>query len=527
MKNFSIRTTKTASGATAVQVVRYHGRATEIIKHLGSARTSEELSVLQRSAELFVQEHQRQLSLFHEKQSKLLHVDHARSLATTHHFARNFFLACAAACGLALKPLFLDLAIMRIIEPSSKRRTLSLLKKYFGVNYSDRVYHTFKQLLTHKAAIERTAVSCAKQVLKENLFLVLYDVTTLYFEAHRDDELRTRGFSKDNKSQQPQIIVGLVVTRSGFPLAREVFRGKTFEGHTMLPLLSNFVREHKIGRPTVVADAAMLSRDNIALLESRGISYIVGARLSNMNLARIREVSSALNRREGAIIRVSSAYGDLICSFPEKRYRKDKHILEAQVERAKALIKKSETGKRAKFVKKTKANAVSFDEDLKHKAELLLGVKGYCTNIPKRELRNKAIISAYHDLWHVEASFRMSKHDLETRPIFHCKEDAVRAHVLLCFVALILGKYLEITTALSLQKIRNLLWDVTETHIKDTLTDETFVFSSPTERIHGKFARQAHKKMENTALNVRSQDRKKGSQWVAPDTIYNRENSIS
>jgi transposase len=176
-------------------------------------------------------------------------------------------------------------------------------------------------------------------------------------------------------------------------------------------------------------------------------------------------------------------HGDLICSFSNKRYRKDKRTLEAQVERAQALVKKNETGKRAKFVKKIKANTVAFDEALKDKAELLLGIKGYCTNIPKRELRNKSIIAAYHDLWHVEASFRMSKNDLETRPIFHYKEDAVRAHVLLCFVALILGKYLEITTKLSLQKIHDLLWEVTETHIKDTLTNETFVFRSPTEQV--------------------------------------------
>ena len=112
-----------------------------------------------------------------------------------------------------------------------------------------------------------------------------------------------------------------------------------------------------------------------------------------------------------------------------------------------------------------------------------MGIKGYCTDIPKESLSNEKIIAHYHNLWRVEQSFRMSKSDLETRPIFHRKEDAIRSHVLICFVALIIEKYLELETKLSLRDIRFLIWNITETHIQDRLTKETFIFRSPTNDI--------------------------------------------
>lgn len=135
--------------------------------------------------------------------------------------------------------------------------------------------------------------------------------------------------------------------------------------------------------------------------------------------------------------------------------------------------------KRAKFVKKLSEETVELNKPLIEKHKLLLGIKGYCTDIPESDLSNEEIITRYHNLWRVEQSFRMSKTDLETRPIFHHKEDAIRSHILICFVALIIEKYLEISTKLSLQKIRDLIWSVTETHIQDKITKKIFVFPSP------------------------------------------------
>jgi len=187
--------------------------------------------------------------------------------------------------------------------------------------------------------------------------------------------------------------------------------------------------------------------------------------------------------KDGAVVRLSSVHGDLICDFSIKRYKKQLNDLNTQIKKAEEFVAKKSIGKRAKFVKSLSKEAVELNKPLIEKHKLLLGIKGYCTDIPESDLSNEEVIQRYHNLWRVEQSFRMSKSDLQTRPIFHHKEDAVRSHLLICFVALIMEKYLELSTNLSLQKIRNLIWDITETHIQDTVTKKIFVFSSPTKDI--------------------------------------------
>ena len=412
--------------------------------------------------------------------------DRACYLGATHTFARAALLAAARHIGLdALdEPLLLDLALMRIIEPASKLRSVELIERYFGVHYrSSGIYERLPRFAMRKAEIEQAAVAYAKEVRSSDLSLVLYDVTTLYFESFEADELRVPGFSKDNKAQQPQIVVGLLVTREGFPLGYEVFKGNTFEGHTMLPVLESFARAHRVETPTVVADAAMLSRENTATLAARGYAYIVGARLANASPSVIKKVSCALARKDGKTVRIATKHGDLVAAFSLKRYRKDKREMDGQIRKAKELVAGRKSGKRAKFVLKSKNEALTLDEPLIAKATLLLGVKGYYTNISREKLSDTEVIARYHDLWNVEASFRMAKSDLATRPIFHHKKDAIRAHVVVCFVALLMGKTLELSSGLSLRRVRDLLWSITDAAITDTVTGETFVLRSPMEHV--------------------------------------------
>jgi len=477
-----IRTTKTASGATAVQVVEYSRGETRILKHVGSARSAEAIAALRAHAKRFMDGLSGQPSLFSDfpASERTLSLAHTRLLRTTHLFTRSFFHACACACGLSdLEPVICDFALMRIIEPASKLRTLELIERFFAVRYNKRVYGALRALYSQKDAIEAVALACAQSTLKEGLFFVLYDVTTLYFETFKADELRNPGFSKDDKSKQPQVVIGLLATKSGFPLAHEVFPGKTFEGKTMLPILEAFARTHRVEMPIVVADAAMLSKDNIEELEERKMRYIVGSRLANASVSFIRKVNGALCQQDGKVVRLpTTRHGDMICSFSIKRFRKDKREMEKQIERAERFIEKNETGRRAKFVKKVEADAV-LNKDLIAKTELLLGIKGYCTNIPERTVSNDEVIAHYHALWNVEHVFRMSKHDLQARPMFHRKEDAIRAHVLLCFIALMMGRYLEISTGMSLRKARDLLWSIEEAHLDDAVTRETFMLRMP------------------------------------------------
>lgn len=474
-----IRTVRTASGATAVQIIQYANNKRIVVKHIGSAHTDDELAALHSEAERVREKLSPQLSLFSslEPSSRLMHEDHLTLQSVTHYFAYEAFRKCSQHCGLGfLSPLYQDIALMRIIEPASKLRTIRLLQCYFNVSYAERtVYRLLPKLIKQKENIENAAYQTASRYFGESFALVLYDVTTLYFESHEpDDELRARGFSKDDKSKQPQIVVGLLVTPQGFPLMHEVYKGNTFEGHTMLDAIKKFQKRHADTKPIVVADAAMLSRENMQYLEAEGYRYIVGARLANTPRFFIDIIATKLSRKDNVMVRLGypNCSFDVVCAYSSQREKKDRRQFEKQITKAIQLIARKEAGKRAKFIKKSPDGKSSFilDEDLKEKTEKLLGIKGYCTNIPESEISNEQVISYYHDLWRIEQAFRISKTDLKTRPIFHYAHEAIQAHTLLCFMALMMGKFLEIKTGLSLQRIRGILWNVHEAHIQDTLT---------------------------------------------------------
>lgn len=481
----SIRKVKTKSGSTAIQVVVYKGKKSKIIKHIGSGKDNSEISLLKGKAEEFISEYSGQLSLFNKSTPNILFVDRAKCIGVTHQFARRFLLSCAKECGLSdIDELLLDLSIMRLLFPASKLKTISMLSQYFGIDYSQRIYRKIPKLIQFKTKLQQRAYQLAIKKFNEQFYFVLYDVTTLYFETFKSDELRIPGFSKDNKPQQPQVVIGMLVTESGFPISYEVFPGNTFEGKTMLPILEEFIREHKNAKSVLVADAAMLSEERLGELKEKKISYIVGARLANSSLVLIKKIHDSLNGVDGAIVRIPlTTHGDLVCDFSTKRYKKQLNDLNNQIKKAEDCVAKKESNKSTKFVKRLSKEELELNNALIEKHKLLIGIRGYCTDIPESKLSNQDVIARYHNLWRIEQSFRMSKSDLQTRPIFHHKEDAIRSHVLICFTALIMEKYLELTTQLSLLRIRILIWNITETHIQDAITKKVFIFSSPTDEI--------------------------------------------
>lgn len=484
--DLTIRKVRTGSGATAIQVVKYVKRKCVVVRHIGSAKTNDELTVLLQEAEIIREQLSAQPSLFGKiEQKPLLHTEHLALQSVTHKFALNYLRKCSQACGLGfLDPIYQDLALMRIIEPTSKLRTLELLERYFNLSYARRTLcRLLPKLCAYKDEIEEASYKTTCTHFDQAFAIVLYDVTTLYFESHEpDDDLRARGFSKDDKSKQPQIVIGLLVTPQGFPLRHDIYKGNTFEGHTMLEVVKRFLKQHKDTKPIVIADAAMMSQDNMALLEKEGYQHIVGARLANTSVSFIDKLTSTLTKQDGSTIRLSypnRAYS-VICAYSSKREKKDRREFDKQLMRANELIARKELGKRTKFIKKSKEHkdALELNEELKTKTEKLLGIKGYVTNIPQERLSNEQVISYYHELWHVEQAFRMSKTDLQTRPIFHHTHDAIKAHVLICFMSLMIGKFLEIKTGLSLRRIRDLLWNVHEAHIEDTLTGKCIILQS-------------------------------------------------
>jgi len=230
----------------------------------------------------------------------------------------------------------------------------------------------------------------------------------------------------------------------------------------------------------------MLSKANMQQLEKEGYRYIAGARLANTAASFIDQIHATLPRTDKAIRRYSYETtvknATMICKFSDARYKKDK-----QVKRVLVLLERNEPGRRAKFIKKSKEKdkPFIFDADLQAKTEKLLGIKGYVTNITEKELTSIEVIKYYRDLWHVEQAFRMSKSDLQARPIFHRSQEAIRAHMLICFMDLMMGKYLEINTSKLLCQIRKELWQVLEAHIRDGQTGEVHVMQMDTAEFAG------------------------------------------
>jgi transposase len=478
----SIRKTKTASGAKAVQIVYYKNRKVVIEKHIGSGKTEQEIELLVKRGKDWIAQNSLQGELFPANTTNTVSLTDLKFLGITHRFAYQLLERVAAQCGLAIEEdrFLFDFSIIRLIEPTSKLRTIKLLERYFEIIYSERtVYRRLLDLSSRKQTIEAIALKCAQAMLQEDLSLVLYDVTTLYFETFKGDELRIEGFSKDNKPQQPQIVIGLIVTRQGFPLSYEVFPGNTFEGKTMLSLLDNFTKKNGVNRPIIVADSAMLSQKNIEELKKRKLSYIVGARLGNTPLKIIKDAHNKLQNKNGKSIRINTDNGDLIVEFSIKRYRKDKNEMDKQLLKAKQLVEGKALNKRIKFVKhKNKDNQYILNEPLVEKTKLLLGRKGYYTNIAEEILSNQDIIKRYHDLWNVEQAFRMAKSDLASRPVFHHKNESIRSHILICFTALIMEKYLEINTKLSLKQVIDAIWVITDAKLYNRTTKTAITIRS-------------------------------------------------
>lgn len=434
-----IRVVKTASMAQAVQVVGYQNNKRIVIQHIGSAHTEEALNDLMLLAEEWIKENTSQLSIFSDdKPNNLLHLNHSTFIGVKYRFFHNQVRAIQDMMKLDSLPALLnDLVAIRIFEPASKLRSLDLIVQYFGINHSRKTYYKIApDCINLKKTVEEKVVNFASVHYSFNFDILFYDVTTLYFETFEEDGLRKNGFSKDNKSQQPQILIALMVSKEGFPVAYEVFSGNTFEGHTIIPVIKDFIERNHVKEFTVVADAAMISSENIQNLAQNNINYIVGARLGNIPSALLETINKTINRQDGESIRIRTDNGNLICSYSSVRYRKDRYEMEKQIEKAKQVIAKPSKSKKTKFTQ-TKGQKIELNEALIAKTQKLLGIKGYYTNLEASVADNNTIIARYHDLYKIEQAFRISKNDLQTRPIFHFKEQPIKLHILICFMALV------------------------------------------------------------------------------------------
>lgn len=498
-----IRTTKTSSGSIAVQVIAYSKRKVKILAHIGSARKEADIMALKKIASAWIHSNSNpQLSFIPQFERSFPAISPIVQIDKCEYLGFRYQLLYDVLWNLTVKfkfhllirhkqqvsnaaEIINDLVIARISAPGSKVEAFEFIKDYFGINHSRRdFYRILRELPGLKSDAEAKSIAVAKKYFGFNFSFVFYDLTTLYFESEKDEEgfgLRKIGFSKENKSSNPQIMIGLLVNDQGFPISYQIFPGNKFEGHTLMPSILAIKNKHKIQQMTIVADSAMISDENVRFLKSQSLNYIVAARTANLPITTIEEISKQLNRQDEAIIRIpTESKGDLILSFSKKRYDKEKREMDKHVEKANLYLKRpssAEIIKRTKFLK-GKNQGYELNQNLIDKTNLLLGIKGYYTNCDEEKFSNQEIIKHYKNLWNVEKSFRISKSDLKVRPIFHSKQQAIEAHILICFMALAIAKYIEIKTSKSIKAVVKELKKITDARIYDTITKKTFTLRS-------------------------------------------------
>jgi transposase len=338
-----------------------------------------------------------------------------------------------------------DLAIARIAYPRSKLATARYLEQYLGISLSEDKIYRFLDTL-NKDELTQIAFNFVKKKNNNSMALVFYDVTTLYFETNDEDELRKKGYSKDHKNDLPQIVIGLFVDKDGYPFDFDFYDGKTFEGHTFAEAVGALIKKYQLTNLVVVADAGMLSQQNIDFLERLKIYYIVGARLKGMSEQFKKQIFSNEFTKNPVheIVLKSNSIKRLIIDYSEKRAQKDRYnrekiikSLETKISSKKPLIKKSKylLVRGVDKIEGIDHGKVSLDQ--RHD-----GLKGYWTNLETRT-KPREIIDQYHNLWKVEKAFRMSKSDLLERPIYHRKKKRISGHLLLCFSSLLVMKETE------------------------------------------------------------------------------------
>lgn len=445
-----VRRLKHKNGRTYIQVVSKNKGKYKVVKSFGSSDSIDEIEQLANKASLWI-----------KSSSGLIEIDFEDEISLFNNLLNNITSHKLVGIDLVLgkifdeigfnqiqDELFKDLVLYRLVYPKSKLKTTEYLYRYQQKEYSEDDLYRYMDKLhsTQKESIQKISFEHTKAILGQDISVVFYDVTTIYFEIDNEDELRKTGFSKEGKHQNHQIVLGLLVSKNGYPLAYDVFEGNKFEGHTMLPIIDSFKAKYSLKQLVVIADSGLLSNSNIDELQSKNYEFILGARIKNESKS-IKEniLSLTLKNGESQIINKDSL--KLIITYSDDRAKKDNYNREKGL---KKLEKQIKTGK----LTKASINNRGYNKYLKLEGEITVvidkakfdqdakwdGLKGYITNA---KLTKDEVLENYQHLWQIEKAFRIAKTDLKIRPIYHRKQNRIEAHICLTFAAYKVYKELE------------------------------------------------------------------------------------
>jgi transposase len=448
-----IRKNRNRSGSYSVQIISKSSGKYKLVKTIGSGTTEQELQKLTYLAKQEIERLSQQPRLFVSETDTIvenifssLNNASVRTIGPEIIFGRIYD---SIGFGEIKEELFRYLVISRLVFPLSKLKTVEYLYRFQGISIDIDAVYRFHDKLSNKLKnkVEKISYAHTLKVLRNNISVVLYDMTTLYFEASDEDDLRKTGFSKDGKHQNPQIFLGLLVGLGGYAIGYDIFEGNTYEGHTLIPFIEKIAAKFELNKPIVVADSGLLSNDNIEALKKMDYEFIIGARIkSESEQIKAKILENKLEDGQTTSFKKPDKTR-LIVNYSTKRASKDKHNRDRGLARLEKQIKKGKLTKSNinnrgynKYLKMEGDVQIKIDYDKFDADHVWDGLKGYITN---SNLNDKQIIENYKNLWHIERAFRMSKTDLRIRPIYHRLRDRIEAHICISFTAYCIAKELE------------------------------------------------------------------------------------
>lgn len=383
------------------------------------------------------------------------------------------------------------LVAARLCAPSSElhiaedwyRRTAlcDLLQLDDALLNKDRLYRALDQLLVHKAAIEAHLSRRAGELFAVDNEVLLYDVTSTYFEGEAEaNALAQRGYSRDHRGDRKQVLIALVVTFDGFPLGYEVFAGNVHDSKTLQTIVATMEARHGMLGRVWIADRGMASKENLAWLRATGRRYIIGAPKSELKkfadalaaatgwrevregvkvkLARCPETGETVilcrsadrEAKEQAMHdkfsrRIEAGLERLAARIARSKKRLDREQVNRQIGR---LLQQNQRAARRFKVRLAEDDGpagfrveVAVDAAFDDWAALSEGAYLLRSNIT--DWSDEQLWKAYIQLTQAEAAFRIQKDQLKVRPVWHQRADRVQAHILVCFLAFVLWKTLE------------------------------------------------------------------------------------
>jgi transposase len=398
--------------------------------------------------------------------------------------------------------LLKDLVLMRLAQPSSKLRAKQLLEANFSKSHNlDSIYRVMDKLFQKIDDIKKNTFQRTQKIIPDTIDILFFDCTTLYFESIETDEIRQFGYSKDHRFNTTQVVLALATNSDGLPIGYELFEGNKAEVKTLLSCLNSWKKLFNIQSVCFVADRAMMSDDNLNMLEQENHHYVIAAKLRALPAKLTSEILSEKNYKAQMINDDFGWIGEfnykerrLIVSYKTVRASRDSYQRDQIIQKLKKRIgnagdtKKLITNQGVKKYTRSENSKTIIDQDKIERDSAWDGFHGVITNIPDEKA--STILARYARLWKIEESFRINKHTLSMRPIYHFKPERIKVHIALCYMAFSLLRHMEyqikLTQKISLATMLDELMHVQASFYRHVPTGKIY-------RMPGKFSQNASK----------------------------------